>query len=284
MFFTRPAFRTTKIVLMRKFLPLIVTPMLAVSCFNDVGYEASYNLYATFDGLETVFSDLADGAAADTAAALPAFYFGPVAYYNSDSEGSMPPDETKGGWIISQSHYPVDILLSHIDSGNSGDGGDGGTSGVDWESKLTPYCVSDTTDASGGSKDIFLVYHQVDGAMPDHDMEFMQASMGTCSAIMCAINTTAEVAKYFSRDAQAGDYLNVKVTGYLNGNATGTVQYCLADYRSGSLDSLRTEWKTLDLSRLGSVQYVDFEIESNLSDDLKYFCMDNFGASIHVKQ
>lgn len=281
---------------MKKIFPLIVTAMFAVSCFNDVGYEASYTLYSTYDGTEQVFTDLAQGsAAADSAAAVSGFSFGPIAYYNTVSqEGSMPPKLSDGGWIISTSNYPIDILLSHVNSGNSGDGGDGSDTGdggtvspsVDWQSKLTDYCVSDTTDAAGGSNGVFLVYNG-NGATPEHDMEFLQSTIGTCTVSSCAINTTAKVAKYFKTEAVQGDYFKVIVTGHLNGNSTGRVEYCLADYRSGNLDSLKTEWKTLNLSKLGNVQYVDFDIESvmtNASEALKYFCMDNFIASIHVKQ
>ncbi|MBO8445760.1 MAG: DUF4465 domain-containing protein [Bacteroidetes bacterium] len=272
---------------MKKIFPLIVTSMLVVSCFNGTGYEASYNMVATFDGMDEAF-------ASDTAIAVPAFSYGPLAFYNAiqESETVSAPDETKGGWIISRSFYPIEILLNHINGGSdTGDTGDGAeTLATDWESKLTPYCASDTTDASRNVGDgTFVVFHDCQ-SMPEHDVAFLQSSIGTCTLISLSVNTTADVARYFRTEAAPGDYLNVKVTGYLNGNSTGTVEYCLADYRSGSLDSLRTEWKTLNLSRLGNVQYVDFEIDAQLDNadaagrDLRYFCMDNLAASIYVKQ
>lgn len=276
---------------MKKIFPLVAASMLAVSCFNDVGYEASYTLAATFEGMDEVFE-------ADSAVAIPSFSYGPVAFYNTvaASETVSAPDGSEGGWIISRSFYPIDILLGHIGTGDGsgnagddgGDSGDGtGTYTVDWQSKLTPYCVSDTTDASSRSGGTFLVFHDNSSSMPEHDMEFLQASVGTCTVSGCYLNTTAQVANHFKSDLDADssdDYFIVKVTGSSDAGQTGSAEFVLADYRNG-LDSLATDWFAADLSKLGSVRYVDFEIETSLSNpELRYFCMDNFVASIYVKQ
>ena len=88
-----------------------------------------------------------------------------------------------------------------------------------------------------------------------------------------------------------GDYFKVTITGYRDGNETSSVEYCLADHRGSadSPDSLTTEWKTLNLMRLGNVQYIDFDIDAQFSnntegEDLNYFCMDNLFASIYISQ
>ena len=66
-----------------------------------------------------------------------------------------------------------------------------------------------------------------------------------------------------------------------------TVLVVLADRREGK-NELVTDWKTVDISDLGSVQYIDFSIDARLSaaspdEDLMYFCMDNLVASVYIR-
>lgn len=82
-----------------------------------------------------------------------------------------------------------------------------------------------------------------------------------------------------------GDYLSLTIKGYNGETATGEVVFYLADYRSAD-ESERfalKEWKWLDLSRLGAVTRLEFEMFTTKSDAYgfttpTYFCLDNFGG------
>ena len=85
-----------------------------------------------------------------------------------------------------------------------------------------------------------------------------------------------------------GDYLSLTVKGYNGETLTGEVMFYLADYRSAN-ESERfalKEWKWLDLSRLGAVTRLEFEMFTTKSDQFgfttpTYFCLDNLGAATH---
>lgn len=85
-----------------------------------------------------------------------------------------------------------------------------------------------------------------------------------------------------------GDYLELTVSGYDGNELTDEVVFYLADYRSDNPDehfALDT-WQWLDLSPLGAVTRVEFEMYTTKSDDYgfttpTYFCIDNFGTTDH---
>ncbi|MBQ3914929.1 MAG: DUF4465 domain-containing protein, partial [Paludibacteraceae bacterium] len=83
-----------------------------------------------------------------------------------------------------------------------------------------------------------------------------------------------------------GDYLSLTVKGYNGSTPTGQVVFYLADYRSENAAEhfALTTWKWLDLSSLGAVTRIEFEMFTTKSDAYgfttpTYFCLDNFGAS-----
>lgn len=90
----------------------------------------------------------------------------------------------------------------------------------------------------------------------------------------------------YANDAfSQGDYMFVTAIGYNGLQTTGEVVFYLADYRSENSNehfALDT-WKWFDLSSLGAVTSIEFEIFTNKSDEYgfttpTYFCLDNFGA------
>ncbi len=83
-----------------------------------------------------------------------------------------------------------------------------------------------------------------------------------------------------------GDYLSLTVKGYNGSTSTGQVVFYLADYRSENAEEhfALTTWKWLDLSSLGAVTRLEFEMFTTKSDSYgfttpTYFCLDNFGAT-----
>ena len=78
-----------------------------------------------------------------------------------------------------------------------------------------------------------------------------------------------------------GSWFKLTVTGLdESGNATGTAEIYLADYRNGKKIML-DQWTWLDLSALGKVAEVKFSMSSSDNGDWgmntpAYFCMDGF--------
>lgn len=100
------------------------------------------------------------------------------------------------------------------------------------------------------------------------------------------VNNTSAVVNYLS-DAYttfpADGYYMLQVTGYDNGVQTGTVNHYLVDWRDVNNKFTQTEWLWLDLTSLGEVDELSFDV---YSDDANawgllipaYFCFDNLGG------
>ncbi len=76
----------------------------------------------------------------------------------------------------------------------------------------------------------------------------------------------------------SADYFYVTMKGYLNGTSTGSVDYYLADYRS-SLAYVVDDWKWVNLSDLGTVDSISFELTTSDvgtygPNTPMYFCVD----------
>lgn len=82
------------------------------------------------------------------------------------------------------------------------------------------------------------------------------------------------------------DYFRLTIRGIdKDNNATGTVDYYLADYRfeNNTRDYIRKDWRWVDLSSLGTVTKLQFELHSSDVGDYgmntpSYFCVDNINA------
>ncbi|MBR6319750.1 MAG: DUF4465 domain-containing protein [Prevotella sp.] len=86
-----------------------------------------------------------------------------------------------------------------------------------------------------------------------------------------------------ARKFAEGDWFLLTVTGYdAEGQATGTKEYYLADMRD-DYGYIVNDWRYVDLSSLGKVSKIGFELTSSDNGDWgmntpAYFCIDNFGA------
>ena len=81
-----------------------------------------------------------------------------------------------------------------------------------------------------------------------------------------------------------GDWFKLTITGYDADDAvTGTKEYYLADLRDEATAYIINDWRYVDLSGLGAVAKLGFELSSTDNGDYgmntpAYFCFDNFGA------
>ena len=76
--------------------------------------------------------------------------------------------------------------------------------------------------------------------------------------------------------------MTLKAKGYLAGKPTGEAEIVLAE-RTTAKDSIMSAWTLFDLSKLGTIDDVDFEIESprDLGIPLA-FCIDDVKANILI--
>jgi hypothetical protein len=94
-----------------------------------------------------------------------------------------------------------------------------------------------------------------------------------------AMKNGSSPAKVFSY--ADGDWFKLVIEGIdKNGNPTGKVEFYLADFRTPSSPGIITEWTSVDLSSLGSVAEMKFDLQSSDTgaygmNTPAYFCFDN---------
>jgi len=81
-----------------------------------------------------------------------------------------------------------------------------------------------------------------------------------------------------------GDWMMLTVTGKLQGATTGSVDIYLADWRDAADPKYIFEWMWLDLTPLGNVDQIVFELTSSRNTQFNtfpapYFCLDNLGGT-----
>ena len=88
----------------------------------------------------------------------------------------------------------------------------------------------------------------------------------------------------FAKKFEKGDWFLLTITGYdANDEVTGTKEYYLADLRDAKKAFIINDWRYVDLSGLGTVAKLGFELTSSDTGEWGmntpgYFCFDNFGA------
>ena len=126
---------------------------------------------------------------------------------------------------------------------------------------------------SNGSKNFAVVYCDASMSFADGQARAIKSMdvIGTTYLLGVIKNGDG----YAKAMTEKGDYVNVIVTGY-NGNAvTGTMKIALA--KDGGF---ATDWMTIDMTPLGKVDVLKFEMESNDVSAYgmkapKYFAFDN---------
>lgn len=88
----------------------------------------------------------------------------------------------------------------------------------------------------------------------------------------------------FVKKFEKGDWFKLTVTGInAQGDTTGIKEFYLADLRDENTAYIINDWRYVDLSGLGKVSKLGFELSSSDNGDWgmntpAYFCFDNFGA------
>lgn len=268
------------------------------SCMKDTGYEASFTLVddGNYDNAAEIFKDGAtyflfgEPEEGDLSAFISK---GTTVYYSKVSSGSL-----LGGFALSRQHWTEPETDEGEDQeGEETESGTGEDTGSETQ---VPGEYSVYGKSSGTTANTFFYFRQT-GNMPEHDITFASADAGTCTpSIIQVCNSAAAVRKIMGDDVSTfnlkGDY-TLKVTGYLNGAKTKEATFLLAgkgkskrpESENPQRDSIVTSWRTLDLSGLGNIDTIDFDLvfseeeDKTLMQDATDVCLDNFTASIFLK-
>lgn len=289
---------------MKKLIFILAVIAAFTSCMKDgPNYKASYTLQDTCEyGQDSeIFPDNNDHYI------FPEGFisYGNIAYLSKSST------ETgfQGGFVLSRQawKYPESSSEEDTEGGNE-DNGTGEDTGEDTEETTpaqAPYGSYGEPGEGGApagnglkSSKTFLYYMQ-SGSMSEHDIMFTASEVGTCAPVGIMVNNSANTvytikgANNDSFNLEAGQDLKLKITGYLNGTETGSVDVLLAgkdlgktggiDADGSAPDSLITSWTAIDLSDLGSIDVIDFEITGGGNIYPKDVCFDNFTANINIE-
>lgn len=128
------------------------------------------------------------------------------------------------------------------------------------------------------TRNVYAVYHQNPySTMSGHDVQFMAAAYGTCTLTQCWVNNTDAVYEAAKRSLKSGETLKLVATGYLDEKVTGKAEITLA------ADTTMYNWTKFDLSKLGSVDAIDFDLVCDNPAIPTCFCLDELTASIDIE-
>ncbi|MDE6872736.1 MAG: DUF4465 domain-containing protein [Bacteroidales bacterium] len=255
---------------MKKILGFVALAMFCASCFKGAYYEASF---VGLGGFNYVYSATEFP---DSVLISPNGFSDAATYLSFSAKASENQDALYGGFAFSMKRDSSLVINP--------------------ENKypmLTVY-TNPISPKSGSIVDGFIVYYD-SVQKPEHAITYLEAANGTCAPNYFMVTNTQQVVKFFAdrgyaqfagetgdgeEETDKSEYLKLKVTGYLAGNKTGSAEYVLA-----SSDSVNVAWKTLSLSKLGSIDTIDLELETKEGSEVpKYVCIDNIVAQIYIKK
>lgn len=238
---------------MKKIFYVIMTALLAASCLGDgPSTTSAYNLVVDFEFGDGVFQT--DSVRFESNNGVGIGYYDMAFYHKLDPQKTT----LLGGFAVSRL---------------KGKGYKGGrnefrvNSGAGLENSLT-YAV--------------FKYDKTGVNMPPHDIEFINLNYGTCVMAGLYVNNTYEMVEYVKNNFVDGDKVSLKATGYLNGAETGKAEIVLAEY-TDKKDSLIVKWTPFDLSKLGTIQYVELELAGTKEDIPSTVCIDNVVSKVSLQ-
>ena len=233
---------------------------MAVSCIGDGKYSESRTIRATFEFLQDYNEYFtSDSLYVDTQHQVGSGWEYLIFFQKVDKTTAA----FQGGLMLSYLQYPKSGLVEGLANNK--------------------YRANDKLQKKANT---YLVLEQTDN-MPEHEMgfNFVQSASATGVCIMseCLVNNTVATAQAIEKNFELGDRMTLKATGYLNGTKTDSAEIMLAERVSGR-DSIVSKWTTFDLSKLGSVDKVDFELNIPEGKDIPAtVCIDDVIASVSVQ-
>ena len=247
---------------MKKILFYIITAFMAASCFGNINYTSMYHLVASFEYDKTLFE------------------------WNKDSTYYAGPDYLGLIW-------GDDLAFCHNVDENS-----------DFQGGFRLSCLEGLIRENGPlesdeelsktwrvyapkAKNTYQVFW-FGSRVPKSHVRFLTSAYGTCTMNVCYVTNTAKVAEEIKSRFQRDDKLTLTAIGYLNAQETGRASIELADYslfdKNGEpKDSIVSNWTSFDLTKLGTVDEVRFEMTSGMRSISKYFCLDNMVSVVNLE-
>ena len=245
---------------MKKILMIILTALTAVACLDQGSFSQAYTADVTFEYSDNVYKE----SFRDSVYVMSegdAFLCGqfPIFFSQKYKDGAV-----EGGF-----------MLSCLKGGKNGE--------VTTEFKKNDEWRVNAPSGNLGSKTYVVFYDNPDELrMPKHDVEFGYKSSGYMTPSACYVNNTTLVARKINEFFKDGDKLTLKAIGVTPTGTTVETSITLAEF-TAARDSIMYNWTQFPLSSLGSVDYVDFEVESTNPNVPGYFCMDNFIAGVQIE-
>lgn len=125
-------------------------------------------------------------------------------------------------------------------------------------------------------------YSEDKDMMPEHAINFISKKYGTYTPSGCFVTNSEVVASQVRELFEDGDKLTLKAKGYRDGTLTGEASITLAE-RTATKDSIVSTWTPFEMTKLGSVDAIDFEIVSTKAGVDLFVCMDDFYNTIELK-
>ncbi len=224
--------------MIRKILVICIVAVASVSCLppstmssvdvDTATFEYDRSTYLEHFGEDSLFFDVN---------AKIGFSWHMLAFYHKINSVTS---EFQGGFMMSYLKYPKTMDVNTMPNNK-----------YRANAKLRPESIN-----------TYAVFEQSED-MPDKDMGFLfepsNGVTGSCVMNYCFVNNTVAAAKAVEENFVLGDKMMLKARGYLAGKETGVAEIMLAE-KTTARDSIMSSWTFFDLSPLGSIDEVDFEI------------------------
>ena len=249
---------------MKRILILISIMAVATACLGGYDYNYSGVADSTFEFNYTVFNEDSlyfdkEGGMLCCLSDYPEDFL--AFYHKVDKEAA----EFKGGFMLSYLSIPASEITEGL--------------------KNNMYRVNMVGNAKLPNR--FAVFCQSDD-MPEKHLEFWYVSSSlktSCVMDDMYVNNTLAVAEALAASEESEYKVTLRACGYKTGQATsiGEASILLAE-KNAAKDSVVSSWTHFDLSKLGTIDYVQFIIETQPEglDIPKTVCMDNIVANVSI--
>lgn len=247
---------------MKKFLFFAVVALAMVSCLNKGAFSQSYTADVTFECSTHEYTHFfKDSVYVMSNPGDLGFLYGqyPLFWGQIQKNGDF-----MGGFLMSYLKGEAQGKLDKEPSSNDA------------------YRVHSPSGALGSMTYVVFYDNPVESMMPKYDLEFGYKGLGTCMPLGCYVNNTTLVARKIKEHFKDGDKLVLKAKGTTSVGKVTEASIVLAEYTEAK-DSVMYNWTPFQLSSLGAVDYVDFEVVSTNPEVPGYFCLDGYLASIKVE-
>lgn len=245
---------------MKKILILLFATVAVVSCMEKGSFSQKYMADITFEFSDPVYGNsFKDSLYVGTEGEGFVYMQYPVFFSQKQASGTF-----QGGFLMSYLKGEKDGALSKEAMDND------------------RYRVHAETGSLGSRTYAVFYDNPVESMMHAHDIEFGYKDVGKFTPYGCYVNNTTLVARKIKENFVDGDKLVLKAVGVRHDGSKVETSITLAEFTEAK-DSVMYNWSVFDLSPLGEVDYVDFDIESTNQNVPGYFCMDGFLAGIDIE-